>query len=341
MKRRNRKNVEILNLSFLDVISCGFGAIILLLVMSKISQPIVNKSETEDLSLVLNMIEKQLKNKQYEVIQTQIKLDILDQKIEKLSHHYEQKINYLNNIQIVLQDTKIELQAKKIIKEKMHQAQQTLTDEMHRLQKNQLVNNKQNTVGGISVDSEYIIFIIDTSGSMQKFAWLLLRKKVQEILEIHPNVKGIQVMNDMGDYMFSQYAGRWIEDTPARRRTILKHLASWEPFSNSSPEEGITRAIRQFYKPNRQISLFILGDDFSRGSIQSLLDTVDRLNYQNHQLTSSSGEFILDKSVRINAIGFPVLFNLPGSEMNLARFSALMRKLAENNNGSFVGLTQK
>jgi len=27
--------------------------------------------------------------------------------------------------------------------------------------------------------------------------------------------------------------------------------------------------------------------------------------------------------------------------MNLARFSALMRKLAENNNGSFVGLTQK
>ena len=81
---------------------------------------------------------------------------------------------------------------------------------------------------------------------------------------------------------------------------------------------------------DKQLSLFILGDDFSRGSIQSLIDTVDRLNHSN-----SSGT----KRVRINAVGFPVLFGHPGSEMNIARFSALMRKLAENNNGSFVGLT--
>ncbi|MCN4145304.1 MAG: hypothetical protein LC437_09935 [Thiohalomonas sp.] len=45
------------------------------------------------------------------------------------------------------------------------------------------------------------------------------------------------------------------------------------------------------------------------------------------------------KRVRINAVGFPVLFSHPGTEMNIVRFSALMRKLAENNKGSFVGLT--
>ena len=28
-----------------------------------------------------------------------------------------------------------------------------------------------NLVGGIPVDSEYIIFVIDTSGSMQTYAW--------------------------------------------------------------------------------------------------------------------------------------------------------------------------
>ena len=43
--------------------------------------------------------------------------------------------------------------------------------------------------------------------------------------------------------------------------------------------------------------------------------------------------------VRIHAVGFPVLFDfsagLPG---NAVRYAALMRKLAENNNGSFVGL---
>jgi len=42
--------------------------------------------------------------------------------------------------------------------------------------------------------------------------------------------------------------------------------------------------------------------------------------------------------VRIHAVGFPVLFNQPAAGMNVARFAALMRRLAEENNGSFVGL---
>ena len=36
---RRRRHFEVFSLSFLDVISCGFGAIILLLVISKISEP--------------------------------------------------------------------------------------------------------------------------------------------------------------------------------------------------------------------------------------------------------------------------------------------------------------
>ena len=44
--RKKRKPIEIFSLSFLDVVSCGFGAIILLLVISKISQPVINKENT-------------------------------------------------------------------------------------------------------------------------------------------------------------------------------------------------------------------------------------------------------------------------------------------------------
>ena len=236
----------------------------------------------------------------------------------------------LSSVRGAYENMKNSLHAQTIIEDKLKQARQSLTEEMKRLQQIRPVNNKDNTIGGISVDSEYVIFIIDTSGSMQNFAWSMVRKKMTEILNVHPEVKGIQVMNDMGDYMFSQYAGRWISDTPGRRRAILKRLASWEPFSNSSPEEGVTRAIKTFYSPDKQISLYIFGDDFSRGSIQSVIDTVSRLNGGN-----KSGF----KRVRINAVGFPVLFQQTGTEMNIARFSALMRKLAENNNGSFVGLT--
>ena len=59
-------------------------------------------------------------------------------------------------------------------------------------------------------------------------------------------------MNDMGEYMFTQYAGKWIPDTPARRKAIIKRLRKWQAFSNSSPVEGITAAINTFYSKNKK-----------------------------------------------------------------------------------------
>jgi hypothetical protein len=136
-------------------------------------------------------------------------------------------------------------------------------------------------------------------------------------------------MNDMGDYMFSQYQGRWIPDSPARRKAIVERLAGWAPFSNSSPVEGIEAAIRRFYASDKRISLYVFGDDFARGSIQQVVDTVALLNK-----ADASGK----RRVRIHTIGFPVQFSQGGIPLNSVRFAALMRKLAEENNGSFVGL---
>ena len=188
------------------------------------------------------------------------------------------------------------------------------------------------TIGGIPVDSEYIIFIIDTSGSMFDYAWGLVQKKMAEILDIYPNVKGIQVMNDMGEYMFSQYAGKWIRDTPARRKAILARLRGWNPFSNSSPVEGITRAIETFYAPDKKISLYVFGDEFSSGSIDATVDYVDRINKEDAQG---------NRRVRIHAVGFPVQFaGLGGSEITGIRFAALMRTLCKKNGGAFVGLNR-
>lgn len=330
MKRQNRKTIEVFSLSFLDVVSCGFGAIILLLVISKISQPIVLEQISTDLKNVLINKEQQLNLIQGEIKTIHSHLNQSKQQLKELKASMQSTSAALSQVEGEYRNITDSLHTQTIIEEKLSSARQSLSSEMRRLQQSKPLISKNNTIGGINVNSEYIIFIIDTSGSMQNFAWPLVRKKMQEILKVHPNVKGIQVLNDMGNYMFSQYAGRWISDTPARRRAILKRLVSWEPFSNSSPEEGITKAIKTFYASDKQIALYIFGDDFSRGSIQSVLDIVTRLNRANHSGT---------KRVRINAVGFPVLFQQSGSEMNIARFSALMRKLAEDNNGSFVGLT--
>lgn len=329
--KKQRHDFQIFNLSFLDVVSCGFGAIILLLVISKISEPQVVEKMSADLSGLAVELEQQIHAIRGE---TKIFNRELQTKKEQLSLYKERLARLEGDLSLLrgeFQAAKLEHTAQTTIEQQMQTARQSLTEEMKRLQSLRTFQPPvtDSVIGGVPVDSEYIIFIIDTSGSMQRFAWPMVRQKMGEILAIYPHVKGVQVMNDMGEYMFSQYAGRWIPDSPARRRSILQRLASWAPFSNSSPVEGVTSAIRRFYSPDKNISLYVLGDDFSRGSIQDVIDTVTH-----HNRALRSGQ----RRVRVHAVGFPVLFSQPAAGMNVARFAALMRRLAEDNNGSFVGL---
>ena len=90
------------------------------------------------------------------------------------------------------------------IRDQLALAQQELTEEMKRLLAQRRTAPPERLVGGVPVDSEYVVFIIDTSGSMQSLAWTLMRRKVEETLRIYPRVKGIQVMSDQGQFMFSQ-----------------------------------------------------------------------------------------------------------------------------------------
>ena len=68
------------------------------------------------------------------------------------------------------------------------------------------------SVGGIPVDSEYVVFVIDTSNSMVSMHWEGTLEIMRETLDIYPDVKGLQVMNDQGRYMFENSRGRWLTD---------------------------------------------------------------------------------------------------------------------------------
>jgi len=137
-------------------------------------------------------------------------------------------------------------------------------------------------------------------------------------------------MNDMGNFLFSQYAGKWIPDTPARRRAIISALSTWKPFSNSSPVEGITAAIRMFHSSDKKISLYVFGDEFSGPAIQPVINEVDRINK-----ATRDGS----RRVRIHAVGFPVVMDLTNKRGNTGeRFATLMRALCQRNGGTFVGL---
>ena len=59
MAKKNR-DTETFNLAFLDVICCGFGAVILLLVISKIYEPITIEESKAELEAILLALQQEL-----------------------------------------------------------------------------------------------------------------------------------------------------------------------------------------------------------------------------------------------------------------------------------------
>ena len=328
--RTRRRNIEGASLSFLDVISCGFGALILMLVLTKVFEPIILEDTIENLQGYLAALQQDLRE-----IRGDTKA--LNREMVRKEDKQEEERKELSRLKADLSALKSKFDAtidkskvNNIIEGRLATAKQSLTAEMEALLVDYKKSLDDNKIGGIPVDSEYIIFIIDTSGSMYNYAWPLVLQKVSETLDVYPKLKGIQVMNDMGNYMFSQYTNDWIPDTAARRRAIIERLRTWNVFSNSSPVEGITKAISTFYKPGRKISLYVFGDEFSGRSIQQVVDKIDRINRED-----KDG----NRMVRIHAIGFPVQFaNPPRYQDTGIKFAILMRTLCERNGGTFIGL---
>jgi hypothetical protein len=327
--RLGRRDVEVFSLSFLDAICCGFGAVILLLVLTEVGEPTVIEKSRVDLQGRLlklqqelveirgtsEVLNRELKARRIQLSEEQLKIARLRGDLSALRGQYE--------------SSRKEAEVANDIEGQLVSAQQQLTDEMKRLLGSQYRRKEESPIGGLPVDSEYVIFIIDTSGSMANYEWALMQKKLQEVLDAYPTVKGWQVMNDEGTYLFPSYRGRWLPDTPMQRKLVLERIRDWFPFSNSSPVEGIVEAIRTYYTTGLKISLYYFGDEFTGSSIDSVVRTVDMLNRED-----KSGE----RRVRIHALGFPVRPDAP--QVTSIRYAMLMRVLCERNGGTFVGLNE-
>jgi len=325
MKRR--REFEVFSMSFLDAICCGFGAIILLFIVSRTSEPGRLEESERDLDGLIAQYERELneivgetERVRRDEANTSSDLRTDRRRIEDLQAELERIRAQL----LITQDPTLTNEQNRLAS-----AKQSLTDEMRRLLADYRPPIDEYKVGGIPVDSEYIIFLIDTSGSMKQFMWDRVQQQLRETLEVYPTVKGIQIMNDEGEYMFKSYRGEWIPDTPSRRQAILDTLKSWAPFSNSNPREGILAAIDTFYDPDKKISLYVYSDDFLQGSINPVVREVDRRNR-----ADASGK----RRVRIHAVAFPAIYAAVGELYTAADFATLMRIICQRNGGTFVAL---
>jgi len=329
MKRRTRRDTETFSMSFLDCICCGFGAIILLLVLNEFGEPIALEKSKQDLDQQVERMEKEL----FDIRGTSVVLEReLRERIATLTEEQRRLSRLqgdLSSIEGQHKASSEEEDALKKLTETLATARRSLIDESEELEKAGRRRVYEQPVAGVPIDSEYVIFIVDTSGSMQSQNWRFAEQKLGEVLNIYPKLKGIQVMDDEGGYMFTEYRGKWIPDSPARRKAILDRFRNWQAFSNSSPSEGIIAAVRTFWAKDRPISIYVFGDEFTGPSIQEVVDTVDRINR-----AAGTGE----RLVRIHSLGFPIPGQYP--QHTSMRYATLMRILSARNGGVFVGLPE-
>ncbi len=324
MKRNNRQ-LEMFSLSFLDIISCGFGAVVLLVLISNnaeapggkdtaIMQGLINqylalqagmdalsgdlrttKNDAKAADILEKRLSKTRQDLQQQAAAAQTRLQQLTQEKQALSRLQAAAKQALSRLQAAAKQASIRPSGASI---------------------------RDEEVGGIPVDSDYVVFIIDTSGSMQSF-WRQVVKEVENVIRIHPKVKGFQILNDNGTHLISAYQGKWIPDTPRRRDSAIDLLSSWSSFSNSSPVEGLEVALKNYVKRGEKVSIYIFGDEYSGGSFDPVIATLDRLN-----TAPGSGQPI----ARVHGVGF--FTNGPTRR----HFATLMREVTRRHNGSFVAL---
>jgi hypothetical protein len=330
MKLR-RREAEVFSLSFLDCICCGFGAIILLLVLTDVDQPVVIERARDAMSgQVLRM--------QQELFAIRGETDELNRELQgRITALRAERARLasaqgdLTRVRGEFAATRSDAAVSNIVETELVSAYQELSAEMERLQRQPRARPAPvAAVGGIPIDSEYVVFVIDTSNSMVGNHWEATVDIMRETLDIYPGLKGLQVMNDQGRFMFEGgRPGQWLTDSATLRQRIRDTLPGWAPFSKSNPVPGIEFALRQYRTAGQKMSIYVIGDEFTGESMQAAVASIARLNAADGRRPRA----------RIHAIGFPEGAGMP--PFTNVQFSALMRVITAQNDGTFVGVTSE
>jgi len=328
---KRRRDIEAFSLSFLDCICCGFGAIILLIVLSKIYEPVVVEESEQDLRQLIALL-------QQELFDIRGRSTILDRTLKEVKEETRATKKNLGKMEGDLRKIRGQYKASQddadetIDIGELRAARQQLSEEQKRLQP-YYRRPDEDAVAGIPVDSEYIIFVIDTSGSMLDSSWTLAQKMLRQTLQAYPVVKGIQVMNNDGIYMFRDFTARWMPDSPGRRKAIVSRMRGWNAASTSNPVTGIEVAIRDFRDDDKKISIYVFGDDYQGvRSVDQAMAAIDRLNRP-----GADGK----RPVRIHGVGFPGRFGSASVPNSAAAFATFMRAVCASNGGTFVALSDR
>ena len=318
-----RRTIEVFSLSFLDCLCCGFGAILLIFLLtigtgrsaSTESQP-----DLESLQAQLQALEESLRDNHNAL---------------EAAQNSEQIAEQMQTLQAQLKELQSrEEQLKKEIKSRTANLSKAEAEAAKARRLLESFPFEDLPPIGLPSDATHVVFVVDTSGSMRnQFTQQIHGAVIQQlssILDSLPSVQRIQFIDTSGQYILSNSV--WMPDTPSVRRNALQRLRNYSILSVSDPEPGLQavfRGLAKSVKNSEHMSVYVVGDDF-RGNTQGFLHKLDRMNPRDPK----TGE----RAASINAIGFPTIqgpFLIGGLQGN-NRFANIMREIAEAHQGVLI-----
>src|SRR5690606_21839084 len=146
-----RRDADVFNISFLDVMCCGFGAIILLLMITKNSAPVpLEVSEQPREGSVLEL-QRQLFAIRGETATYNRELNARHEQLSEYEERIARLRRELSDIQGRSQATTERSSVGSILEGRLALARQELTDEMRRLQSQQAELQQTEAVAGVPV----------------------------------------------------------------------------------------------------------------------------------------------------------------------------------------------
>ena len=308
---KQRKISELFSMSFLDIMACGFGALVLILLISEFQESKVMEVEN-NANIFLEAQEEKAKKI--------IKVESLD---KLMSLNIEDLIVVRERLDVL----KMELEKKSSISAKLNDL---ASDTDFQISKQRLKSlsapMEQKEASGIKLDSRYLVFIIDTSGSMEP--WPKIVQEIDSLIQTFPDLEGYMVMNDDGSIFHG--GDPWLNPTKINRSASIGILrANRAKYgSRSNPIVGLKKVIRVWGDKYKDLGVFIIGDDIldQTRRIETISQEVLKLN------TDSSGK----TKVRVNAVGFLTSRAIPSQQQGNKNYLMLMRELTEQSGGAMV-----
>ena len=333
-----RRQSEIFSLSFLDCICCGFGAIILIFVIS------IGSRQREQLDVLLAL---QRARAEQAAALTRIEAAQLEARREqqRIAPRLEEARQRQDSLQAMIDQLERSLQQEKrgqqALLVDLDELRQEIAARQRKPDHELVLKEVPPAPVGLPVGSNFLAFVVDTSGSMRdpNFGglWPVVIRTIETVLDAYPNVQGIQLIDGDGRFILgrrgSGTAG-WLPDSPQTREAIKRTLRRYDQDTVSNPVPGIYNAMRFLYdKENAgmRMGIFVFGDEFnSPQSADEVIRRLDELNPANEQGA---------RAVTINAVGFPTTIRYQFSMGNTGlRFANLMRTVTYLHGGAFIAL---